>query len=139
MLTRAYWITPDGQILDVGDRKHINLIVDNPQQFGESAEAINTLYNENREPMGVEGKAREIIMRRVITRGFVRIRQQRNQWMIQLRELTPTTESHLCQWATSQVGKGDQFANIVIDQLGVSRNRRIKATLDSLVRKRRAR
>lgn len=120
MIFDAYWITPDGEVIHVKGRRHIEIIISDPDKFGESLMTITREYKDNNEPLGYEGKARQVIMYRVISRGYIRIRQQRNQWMIQVWNISEDTMRSIRNWASTLKGQCDLYADMVIDQLGES-------------------
>lgn len=120
MIFDAYWITPGGEVIHVKGRRHIEIIISDPDKFGESLMTITREYKDNNEPLGYEGKARQVIMYRVISRGYIRIRQQRNQWMIQVWNISEDTMRLIRNWASTLKGQCDLYADMVIDQLGES-------------------
>ena len=79
MHTRAYWIFPESSILDVSS--HHMAVIRSPEEFGETTQTIHDTYERYGERLGLEGKARSEILTRVIQRGFIRIRENRNVWM----------------------------------------------------------
>lgn len=127
----GFWIFPDGQIVHFEFKRHIDLIIDNSELYGENIDEIRTLYSEYNEPLRFEGIARQIIMHRVIQRGFIRIRQQKNQWVIQCSELTNEKQGFLSDWS-NLVRHYDRYADVVIDQIGVSEDRVIRTSLNCI-------
>lgn len=77
----AYWYK-NGKLIEVGTY-HIADINGNPKTFGLTREYIVDLHKKYNERLGQEGKAREEIMNKVISDGWIRIRQYNgNAWVI---------------------------------------------------------
>ena len=109
-LATAYWINPYGEILEMKSSKHITEIVQHPEKFGLTQEYIDRKYAEFNEPVGFEGKAREVIMRAVISSGYIRVRAYRNFWSVTVFTLDNKTKNALGAWAeiaaeNKQMGK----------------------------------
>jgi hypothetical protein len=127
----AYWITPKGEILNVG-KLHIDEIYHSPEKFGETHDTIKTSYEKAGEPMPYEGKARDEIMTRVIQRGYVRIRERSNDWSIQLWEMNQKTIDFLWQWARFIINSvRDKYADITITTL--KNNKMTKTSFKKLI------
>jgi hypothetical protein len=69
----AFWISPTGKIIEVRST-HIREVIDNPELFGLELSKIKELYLTFNEPLGFEGKARDIIMKELILNRWIRIR-----------------------------------------------------------------
>lgn len=85
MEAEAYWIK-DNKIIDIKDIKHITFLLKCPQDFGFSKEEIEKLYDRYNEPVGLEGKAREEIIKRAAEKGWIRARHyagRNDYWTIQ--------------------------------------------------------
>jgi hypothetical protein len=105
MIREAYWITPEGEVIEV-ERKHINKIIGNPELFGLSFEKITEVYARYSEPLGLEGKAREEIMRNLILQGWIRIRWKPREWAYTVQMVkNEATEKNLRKWF-EEYGKG---------------------------------
>lgn len=109
-LSTAYWINPYGEILEMKTSKHITEVVQQPEKFGLTKEYIKQKFEEFGEPVGFEGKAREVIMRDVISQGYIRIRAYRNFWSVTINTLDNKTKNSLGAWAeiakeNKQMGK----------------------------------
>lgn len=92
------------EVHDVTQGNHIGKILSNPELFGLTREEIEEVYAQYGEPIGLEGKAREAIIKRVANDGWVRIRHytgRSDYWSIQ----TDSTEKRkkeikaFCYWA----------------------------------------
>ena len=71
--SEAYWISPENIIFEV-NKKHIDLIINNPSDFGVTRNYIETKYKDYNEKLGFEGKARSDIMLELMKRGWIRVR-----------------------------------------------------------------
>lgn len=102
--TIAFWISPKGQVYGGSTEKHINMIMQSPKKFGYSEEEIDRIYQKYDEPKGVEGKAREEIVRNVILKGFIRIRRYVNKfYSINAANWDSKTKDHLFGWALDMI------------------------------------
>ena len=98
----AYFITPDGKIISTNGRSHISLIIASPQNFGFTKTQVVDLYKKYNEKLGVEGKAREQLLRLLFDKGWMRIRRYPNQfWSIQVKKLTKSEKDYLYDFAKS--------------------------------------
>lgn len=115
----AYWISPKGEVLQVGGTKtHIRIVIDNPKKFGETKERIEKDYKKHKESITWEGKAREEIMIRIMKRGWVRIRERHNSWTVQVWKMSPKMNDILWMWAnTIKKTVFDKFAPVNIYEI----------------------
>ena len=97
MKIEAYWLFPDGRIHPVRTC-HIQEVIKNPQEYGETLADIKRLYEAHTEKMPHEGKARVEIMKRILRRGYIRIREKRNYWVMELYKLSSKEKSLMSQW-----------------------------------------
>lgn len=96
----AYWINPTGKILNVGGTKHIDQIIKAPEKFGFTFKDIEELHEKYGERIGMEGKAREELIKEAMRKDFIRIRLYPNvQWSVNLWRLTSNAEKALMIWA----------------------------------------
>lgn len=114
-MNRGYWLTPDAIILDLGAKRHIDMVIDAPDKFGEDIEVIRQTYSQFNEALGHEGEARDVIMQRVLARGYIRVRETRNCWKIQLYNFDHDKYLVISLWARfiSNV-IDDRFADVWI-------------------------
>ena len=115
--SKAYWITPDNKILDIGLGTHIDMILKHPELFGLTKEKITSIYQEYNELMGVEGKARYQIIMQLIANGFIRIRLYPNKhWSISANSWDDQTKKILSQWAETakHIKNAGRYMNTVI-------------------------
>jgi len=93
----AYWLFPDGKIHPV-TTTHIQAVINCPEEFGETSTTLKNLYDAYQENMPHEGKARVEIMKRILQRGYVRIREKQNYWVIELFQFSSKEEDLISQW-----------------------------------------
>jgi hypothetical protein len=107
MRKEAYWITPDGRVITV-KTTHIDEVIRTPELFGLNIEEIKALYEKYAEPLGLEGKAREEIMRDLILVGWIRIRWKPKEYSytVQMKQ-SPETETNFKNWLESLEPKQD--------------------------------
>ena len=98
-MSKAYFICPDAEIIDIGFNTHIEYIIDHPATFNLSLDEIISHYHQKNEQIPVEGVARKIIIMDLLAKGYIRIRQYRNHWSISLSKLDDDTKSRLSKWA----------------------------------------
>jgi hypothetical protein len=112
----AYWISPAGESIGVV-RKHIDLIVHDPKKFGFSSTYVRKIFQDNNEPPGFEGKARQVLMAQLIRQGWIRLRfcQKPYGWRAQVAILNTASKGLLIQWAkTCKIGKQDKHMQIFV-------------------------
>lgn len=84
--TIAFWMK-GGEVVE-NSNSHIRVIIDNPEKFGVTSEYIQSVYDKHGETLGVEGEAREEVIREVSRNGWVRIRHYTSRgsdyWSIQV-------------------------------------------------------
>ncbi len=94
----------------------------NPGKFGVSFEAIEKLYQQYGEKIGLEGKARKEILISLINQGWIRLRRYREYWKVNLNDLNTTNKQYLKKWAIMIMRgdhgfkESDKWIDIVIDQ-----------------------
>jgi len=101
----AYWISPKGKILGV-EITHIQFIIKNPVFFSLPKEYIEEIYKKHNENLGLEGDAREEIMKNLINcKGWIRIRRSNNFWTAQLSNNFTENVIYLKKFAEFMVTK----------------------------------
>ena len=70
----VFFISPAGDVVPVHDGRHINAIIKYPKVFGFHKGEIEAMYAKHGEDVGVEADAREEILIRVISQGWIRVR-----------------------------------------------------------------
>ena len=116
----AYWINPNGKIHGVKST-HINSIIENPYYFSFTKGKIDQIYVKYKEPMGLEGKARNEIIKKVLNKGWIRIQKNKNFYTAQMMSLNNTCKDYL-----------QQFTQLMIDA-GVHKYSEIKIMTSSTV------
>jgi hypothetical protein len=131
--SKAYWITPDNEILDIGSGTHIDMIINHPEQFDLTKEEITSVYQDYNELMGIEGKARYKIIMQLLARGFIRIRLYPNKyWSISVKNWDSRTKKVLSQWA--EIAKEYKKAGRYMDTVISTTDQVIKAyTVEDLI------
>lgn len=86
--TQIFWYNPKKDlVIQVPRGTHVGYVVENPQDFGFSREEISRTYINHDEPLGTEGKARDEILRRILLRGWIRIRTRLDVVFIELASM----------------------------------------------------
>ena len=114
---RAFWIGPDGTIYPVM-RSHIALVIAEPERFGLNRGEIEAVYKEHHEPLGWEGRAREEIIKGLIAKGWIRVRQYDRYLTIQLPSLDRSTASRLLSFFKSMAGRYSTEMDVRLGLLG---------------------
>lgn len=91
------WISPAGQILQVVT-SHITDIINNPTKFGITKEYIEGVYAKYGEPLHMENNAREEVIRHVLQRGWIRVRNYSNYWSVTLESLSGKSKNIVRDW-----------------------------------------
>lgn len=95
----GFFISPKGEIIPV-DTSHIRTVIKNPEVFGLSREYIESKYTKLGEKTGLEGKARDEILRRVLRNGWMRLRRHTNRyWSVQTGTVTDEKKRFIQMWA----------------------------------------
>ena len=75
MQGRGFWLSQDS-VHEVGiGSSHAKEIIRFPEKYGFSGEYIRELYRSHKEPLYLEGRAREQLIREAAGKGFIRIRE----------------------------------------------------------------
>jgi hypothetical protein len=105
----GYLISPRGEILPLApDSSHIREVVKNPHAFGYTCQEIEDIFSIYNEPIGTEGKARQKIIRDLITRRWIRIRRytRPDRWTVNLPHFNDRTRDILKHWADLMIQVG---------------------------------
>jgi hypothetical protein len=103
--TLGLFISPQAEVFQV-DQSHINTVILNPEKFGITTQEIESAYAKHKEPIGVEGSAREEILCNLVMQGWIRLRRYikpQEQWSITVNELNERTRAFLHDWATKML------------------------------------
>jgi len=96
----AFFISPEGELINVSNTSHIRVVINNPERFGLVIEQIRDTYSKYNESMGIEGKARGEIIMDIIKKGWIHIRKTiRTCWVVNAWEINATTTNILSKWA----------------------------------------
>ena len=96
----AFFISPEGELINVSNTYHIQVITDNPEMFGLSLEQIRDTYMKYNEKMNIEGQARAEIIMDIVEKGWIHIRKEiKNCWRINVWKMNETTRKILSKWA----------------------------------------
>jgi len=100
MITGAFFISPKGELIGAGAKKHINIIIDDPKKFGYTDEKIKKIFFKYNEKMGQEGKAREEIILDLIKKGWIHLRRRPNKyWIINADRMTKKVRDVISDWS----------------------------------------
>lgn len=72
---QAYFLSPRGTILPV-EQTHIKAVFHAPGTFGVTLEGLCATYDRYHEPYGLEGRARNDVLGRLVNNGWIRVRYQ---------------------------------------------------------------
>lgn|SRR5574344_1505165 len=70
---KGFWFK-NGKIKQV-EGTHINAVIKNCKAFGLTPDEIQAAYKKYKEPIGLEGRAREALMIKIIKNGWIRVRE----------------------------------------------------------------
>jgi hypothetical protein len=118
-MTQAYFISPFGSLIYV-ITSHIDTVIKDPEAFGCTDEEIKRIYDGFGEPIGLEGKARSFILKRLIQKGWIRIMKYNNHWVVSLNNINSHVNYCLCSWAEKLLKKDvsgkteDKYAEVYI-------------------------
>ena len=115
--SKAFWITTNGEILDIGLGTHIGFVIQNPEIFNLTKGEIVSAYHGHGELLGVEGRARYEIIMKLLANGFIRIRLYPNKyWSISANIWDSRTKKILSHWAkiAKEIKNSGRYMDIVI-------------------------
>jgi hypothetical protein len=114
----AFWLSPNGDIIPV-EVTHISVLIRSPELFGLTLNEVKDAYRRHGEPVGFEGRARGELMRRVLSKGWIRIRfRPRTGWTVELENLTPAAREQLAKWARLVIDSERYADEVRIIELG---------------------
>lgn len=101
MKGQGYFISPKGDFINIDDT-HINSIINYPEKFNLNRNYIDSVYKKYGETVGQEGEAREEIIKNIIEKGWIRVREYANQyWSLQLYRLNKRKEELIFRLAVN--------------------------------------
>ena len=95
---------------------HIRYIIKHPDKFDLTTDFIKSVYKKFKEPMGFEGKARNEIMKKVMSKGWLRVRHNRGRsdhWSIQFDDYNKRkslVKSFIKKMFMDEIGQYDDLA-----------------------------
>jgi len=108
---RAFFLSPQGKLIRV-ETSHIGEVLRHPEEFGLTLEEIERAYQKHGEKIGMEGKAREEILSRIVAKGWIRIREYPDShWSFTLRRLTSQEKGYLQDFAQQVLSRKGAFAD----------------------------
>ncbi len=70
----GYWISPSNVLVRVAEN-HIKTVLNHPEQFGYAPGQVEDIYAHHDEKVGTEGEAREQVIKDLVSRRWIRIRE----------------------------------------------------------------
>lgn len=101
----AFWISPQGQTHRVR-YSHIEHVIDNPELFDVCVEELKELYRKYSEPWRCEGRAREVTIRALIDKGWIRVRRYKHEYAVNVATIENPTLNTLARFARQILGEG---------------------------------
>jgi len=122
----AYWISPKGDILGVEGR-HINEITMYPEKFGFTKTALAAIFHRCKETYGAEGNARELILIKLMQKGWIRVRYVERQdfYTVQLSDVFykgGSWHTLVTLWAKWAINKGKLMETSAVNFLDMGGN-----------------
>lgn len=129
----GYWISPGGASFPVS-QNHILTVIEAPEKFNMTREAIEAVYARHKEPFGSEGNAREELILDLVKRGWVRIRNYHGKrtgeyWSVNVNRLTTRVKDQITSLFQRIFPSGGYDA-VYID----SPSERVQFTIDDIVK-----
>jgi len=125
--TIAFWIAPSGEIHLVKDT-HIQYVIDHPELFQISLEALRRRYDDYGEEWGSEGQAREEKIRELVAEGWIRIRRYSEVYSVNVPDFDGRSRKHLARFAARLLNDGfdgryerDRYMELRIRALGAGK------------------
>lgn len=129
----ASWILPNSKILDVGALHHIDFVLKNPRKFGLTPDDVKDCvrYGEGIEKGvtgvttyrdGIEAKAHEKVINKVIENGFIRTRKVRSGkysfiWYADVDQFSHRAKRVLSDWAYNLLNNRNSDTEVIISVL----------------------
>lgn len=135
-VTMAFWISPKGHVLG-SMSSHIQQVIMNADKFGLDIKKIRSKFEEYDERVGLEGKAREDIIKRLLWEGWIRIRKYPNYgYSINVAYYPAMEWGYIIEWAQKMLNKNvagfketDESLPVYITDLN---NKKIEMTIGKL-------
>jgi len=84
-MKKGYWLKDD-KIFDIPNT-HIRFLIKHSKLFNISKKFIKQIYKSFDEPLYTEGKARHTLLEKAFRGGWIRAREGRNYWIIELDKI----------------------------------------------------
>ena len=98
----GFFISPVGKLIPVGNSgTHIGTVIAHPSKFGLKKADIESEYKKHGEKMGIEGNAREMILKRLTKKGWIRLRRYPQYWSIQFARMNRKIMKTIARFASS--------------------------------------
>ena len=95
--------------MDLTLNRNISTVIADPEKFGLTIEEIRASYVMHGERIGVEGVARQELLLKVISQGWIRIRRYENYWSVTVPSLEPPIWERLQDWAGQMLSGTNYF------------------------------
>ncbi|HYW75084.1 MAG TPA: hypothetical protein VFA48_00450 [Gammaproteobacteria bacterium] len=124
-MSAGFWFGADGSVIGI-EQTHILAVISEPARFGETRASLGREYARFDEPIPCERRAREVILRRVIGRGWIRVRRYRDHWAATVWKDDPATRARvggIARWllkGIDGVTERDRFALLRMNAVGES-------------------
>jgi len=132
----GFFISPRGEIIPV-ETSHIRTVIKTPDLFGVSIGYIKSKYTKLGEKTGLEGKARDEILRGVLRNGWIRLRRHTNRyWSVQTGTVTEERIGFVRRWAreilTGICGYREDDPYMVVKMEGLEDGLVLESTVEEL-------
>jgi len=106
----GWWLILRGQVVRAVPN-HIGVVCECPEVFGVDPDELRDLFKRYNEPIGSEGRAREIVILRIVNGGaWMRLRHYANLgWTVNLRAIAPGRIAALTAFFQWLLGTGPEF------------------------------
>jgi hypothetical protein len=130
-------LSPKNELIPVGDN-HISMVISHPEKFKVTKDYVKDKYNSYGEPLGQEGKAREDIIKELVSKNWVRIRRYRQGWSLNVIDThNRKIENLMAEWAFGMLNgdygekERDKYIDVVITGL---KGNPIRTDMESLAK-----
>ena len=128
----AFFISPKGDVFS-SDFSHIKMVTDNPKKFGITPDYVRKTYEKYNEKMGIEGRAREEILMKIINKGWIHIRKRPRYWSVNIDRISTKTKNLLKGWSKKLFESGEGRNKVIINS--VSGNYHKETTIEDMSEK----
>ncbi|MCB5230981.1 MAG: hypothetical protein WCX83_05845 [Candidatus Cloacimonas sp.] len=123
----SYWISPWGEIIEIEDHP-VKRIVREPALFGYEYDELQMIYTKYSDRNEMKGEATKAVISDLVQKGWIYcyLRNNGNEWSIELYKLDKQTRPNLLLWVTELYRK-----NVVDDSTNLRIHRHYKKTKHS--------